>query len=92
MNIGGVATSAGLPCRSHSNARHELSIEDADFAVEDDRAGAQSSDGGHELGEAPRVIAARPADELDPVAVLVGEHVPAVVFLLAHPALMADRT
>jgi hypothetical protein len=48
---------------------------------------AEGVDLGRELGESLGVISPGSADELNLVAVFVGDQAPAVVFLFVHPAL-----
>src|SRR5215831_15316111 len=52
-------------------ARAELLIVDRHLTVEHERAGGQLPDGGGEISEPARVVAAVAADEVDALAVLV---------------------
>src|SRR5215470_14318383 len=67
-------------------AADELIVEDRHFPVEDQPDGWERPDGGGKVGKPMAVVLARPADELDVPAVLVGDHAPSVVLLFEGPA------
>src|SRR5262249_40022814 len=67
------------------------SVEDAHLAVEDQRRCFERGDGVRELAKARRMVDVVAADEADDRAVLVGNHSPAVVLLLVHPAWPVER-
>src|SRR2546422_554103 len=61
-------------------------VEDAHLAIEDQRAGWQTADGGGDLTKPLGVVDATAADEADAAPVLVGDHAPAVVLFLVNVA------
>src|SRR3989442_912981 len=65
-------------------------VEDAHLAIEDQRAGWQTADGGGDLTKPLGVVDATAADEADAAPVLVGDHAPAVVFFLVHEAVAVE--
>jgi hypothetical protein len=79
------------PARAATRTRAQLLVVDRDLAVEHERAGRQLHDGGGQISEAPRVVAAVAADQADAVAVLVRQHPPAVDLLLVDPAVAVER-
>src|SRR5687767_7082064 len=69
---------------------HEILVEDADLAVEDERAGRESRDRGGDVGKARRVVAAAAADQPDVAAVLDRGDAPTVVLLFVDPAVTVE--
>src|SRR5262252_5408503 len=84
--MGGVDTRVPGALAEPLEAADELVVEDRHFPVEDQPDGGERPDGGGKVGKAVAVVLARPADELDVPAVLVGDHAPSVVLLFVGPA------
>jgi hypothetical protein len=68
----------------------ELAVEDRDLAIEDERRRFERGHRGGQLREATSQVATVPTHQAHTVRVLVGEHAPAVDFLLVDPAVVVD--
>ena len=90
IKSGGVASSApGV--HQKMELAHQLCVEDAHFAVEDERARRQPRDSGGDVGKARGVVTTAPTNKAHTTTVLERERCATVVLLLVHPARPVER-
>src|SRR5207237_6253989 len=76
---------SGIRIAQEFEAAHELLVEDGDLSVAYQDVGPQLRDRRRELAEAGRPVDSVARNQRDTLAVLVGEHAPAVDLLLVDP-------
>jgi hypothetical protein len=81
----------GLGAAEQVKLRHEILVENADFAIENERRRLERGIALASSRKRSGVVDGIPADEADSRAVFVGGHSPAVVLLLVDPAVAMER-